>query len=356
VWYDKKGKKICLHLFHFFGIKSEKSSHPRETMRLECDVYRILLSICVFLIAGCEELQIVQSQTRSWMHEEVCIRVLCTTEYVSSLVKSVGREKIVVLTLIAGQNDPHSYQLVKGDDAKFRRANIVFYSGLNLEQGAVLDRYLRRPGAFAIGDYVQMRTHEAIVSGSVLDPHMWNDLHLWSYGLFLIAEKLSELAPQDAAYFQSNAREAFHRYQILHDQFRQKMQSIDEKRRYFVTTHDAFEYFCRAYIASDDEMRALEWKKRLISPEGLSPESQISTKDIAQVVEYILAHDIHTVFSEVGVNGDAIQKVVAICRERGCDVVLKEGSVYSDSLGPHMSYEEVVAHNIDVVAASFIES
>lgn len=316
-------------------------------------MYRIFVIICICMFSGCAELQEKNAQTRSWIEEEQRIRVLCTTEYVASLASTVGGDEVSVLTLVSGQNDPHFYQLVKGDDTKFRIAELILCSGLMLEQGTTLDRYLKRYSSCSIGDYIQHRTNGAIVTGTIYDPHIWNDMHLWAYGVFLIADELSKIRPERSDYFQKNAQQAFDHYQRLHEEYRSRMQRIDKKRRYLVTTHDAFSYFCRAYIASDDEISNDAWKERCMAPEGFAPESQISTRDLKRVVDYIIEHDVHSVFAEVGVNDDSILKVVDICKEKGCDVALKQGLLYSDTFGPHLSYEEVMKHNIDVVTTSF---
>ena len=308
------------------------------------------------MFSGCAELQENNAQTRAWMQEEQRLRVLCTTEYVADLASIVGGDEVFVLTLIAGQNDPHSYRLVKGDDTKFRRADVLLCSGLMLEQGTTLERYLKRYSACSVGDYIQHRTNGAIVMGTVYDPHMWNDVSLWSYGVFLIADELSKIRPERSEYFQKNATVAFERYQALHKEFRDTMQRIDKKRRYLVTTHDAFSYFCRAYLASDDEISNDTWKERCMAPEGFAPESQISTKDLQRVIDYIIEHNVHSVFAEVGVNCDSIRKVVDICTGKGCNVALRQGLLYSDTLKAHSTYEEVMRHNIDVVSTSFTEN
>lgn len=65
-------------------------------------------------------------EVRAWMEDNGKVKALCTTAFVGNLVRNVGRDEVDVLVLVNGQNDPHSYQLVKGDDEKFRRADVVF--------------------------------------------------------------------------------------------------------------------------------------------------------------------------------------------------------------------------------------
>lgn len=347
----KKEKKF---VSNFFSVWNKKKKKKVDFLGNYSKQYRLFIIILLCFTSGCAELREKAANTNSWMQEEQRVRLLCTTEHVSALARAVGGERAYVLTLIEGQNDPHSYQIVKGDDMKFRRAHIVFCSGLMLEQGLTLERYLNRYSAHSVGDYIQQQTHGAILLDVAYDPHMWNDLHLWSYGLFFIADELSKIRPEYSSYFQKNAREAFSRYQALHKEFKERMQRIDKTRRYLVTTHDAFSYFCRAYLSEEDELSDDRWRERYMAIEGCAPESQISTRDLQRVIDYIRLHDLHSVCTETGVNKDSIQKVVEICREKGCNVIVNEGVLSADSLGVYSTYEEAMRHNIDEVSSSLM--
>jgi manganese/zinc/iron transport system substrate-binding protein len=290
------------------------------------------------------------------MEDNGRIKALCTTAFVGTLVSEVGGENVDVLVLVSGQNDPHSYQLVKGDDEKFRRADIVFSSGLGLEQGTSLARYLSSYHACAVGDAIVRLTQEAIFIGPIVDPHIWMDISLWAQGAKIISERLSHIRPDLSSYFQKQVTAVIKKLMRVHTQMRMTLHKIPSKHRYLVTTHDALQYFCRAYLASPQERRSGRWKKRCMAPEGFSPESQIGTQDLNEVVSYILQHQVEVVFSESGMNQDSLRKVIEVCAEKGRAVALSEDSLYSDTMGSHMTYEEMMKQNAQTLVSALIET
>jgi manganese/zinc/iron transport system substrate-binding protein len=288
-------------------------------------------------------------EAKDWMESNGKVKALCTTAFVATLVQEIGGDKVAVLTLVNGQNDPHSYQLVKGDDEKFRRADVVFSSGLGLEQGASLSRYLSLYNACAVGDYVARETRGALFIGPTVDPHIWMDLSLWVQGTQIVAKRLSEIRPDLSGYFRERIPETIKKLMKIHLSVRRLLHTIPEEKRYLVTTHDAFQYFSRAYLASRQERRTKGWKKRCIAPEGFSPESQISTQDLNEVVAYILLHHVKEIFSESGMNQDSLQKVIEVCKEKGQEVSISQDSLYSDTMGPEGTYEAMMEHNAHVI-------
>ena len=93
-----------------------------------------------------------------------------------------------------------------------------------------------------------------------------------------------------------------------------------------------------------------------MAPEGFSPESQISTQDLNEVVSYILQHQVEVVFSELGTNQDSLRKVIEVCSEKGRAVVLSEDSLYSDTMGIHMTYEETMKQNAQTLCSVLIQA
>jgi manganese/zinc/iron transport system substrate-binding protein len=281
------------------------------------------------------------------MEENGKIKILCTTEQVGYLARAVGGESVDVLELVDGRNDPHSYRLVKGDNEKFRRADALFFSGLGLEASLSLRRCLPLYHGCDVGGEIVQKTHGAIMVDSTVDPHLWMDLSLWAEGAQIIANKLSLIRPDLSSFFTQNAAAAKAKLLSLHEKIRAMMHSIPQEQRYLVTTHDAFHYFCRAYLATDEEVRSGAWRERCLSPEGFAPESQISTRDLDMVVSYILRHQVRELFAEAEMNQDSIQKIIDVCRERGYEVALSKDFLYSDTMDG--TYEKTMEHNADVI-------
>ena len=75
---------------------------------------------------------------------------------IDDLVGQVGGDLIDHIPLIFGEIDPHSYELVKGDDEKISHAQIVFANGLNLEHGASLRYKLdKHPSVVFLGEEIK---------------------------------------------------------------------------------------------------------------------------------------------------------------------------------------------------------
>lgn len=291
-----------------------------------------------------------------WIAEDGKLRVLCTIGMIHDLVCMVGGEHVKSLALIQGDLDPHSYELVKGDGEKLKYADLIFYNGLGLEHGPSLKHSLRSsPSAVALGDRVKERFSEAILYlDGVVDPHIWMDISMWVRLLPLIAEELGKSDSENAVYYLQRA-EAFEKEMMdAHRQVRALLQSVPEGKRYLVTSHDAFNYFTRAYLAQDTEKTMEQWSKRFQAPEGLAPEAQISTIDIQKVIDHLSFYGITVLFPESNVSQDSIKKIVSAGKELGLDLQIAQVHLYGDAMGSEGSsgdsYLKMIQHNATTIA------
>src|SRR3990167_1797409 len=71
-------------------------------------------------------------QIDNWMDRSDGIRVCTTTPFIADTVRQIGGDQIAVISLMGAEVDPHSYEIVKGDQDKLSRAEIVFANGLSL--------------------------------------------------------------------------------------------------------------------------------------------------------------------------------------------------------------------------------
>src|SRR5271165_630667 len=119
---------------------------------------KVMYQICVLLLTIILGMSLMLSCTLSsndsqWMSRNGKLKVLSTIEMINDLVVQIGGEYVDSAVLIQGELDPHSYQLVKGDDEKLAFADIIFFNGLGLEHGPSLQSYLLNYGkAFGLGD------------------------------------------------------------------------------------------------------------------------------------------------------------------------------------------------------------
>lgn len=290
----------------------------------------ILCFFCVFL-GGCSS-----SPRSPGVSASNKVKVLSTTAMVGDLVSKVGGERIFGEVLIIGEIDPHSYELVKGDDEKIDSAAIVFYSGLNLEHGASLrHKLLQHVHAISLGEYIQRQYPDRILlEQDQVDPHIWMDISLWTYALTPISEALCKIDPEGRPYYEQRAQEAFLELMNSHEKLRAQMQKIPEEKRYLVTSHDAFAYFTRAYLSTDEEFFTDGWRKRMAAPEGFAPEGQLGAADLQRIIDYLIQYQGQVVFPESNVSPDALRKIVSACKEKGMNVRISTEVLYGDSMGP----------------------
>ena len=317
----------------------------------------LLLTLSFLLIACSQENSNTNHQsTKAWMTQNGKVKVLSTIGMIDDLVKQVGGEYIDSQILIKGDLDPHSYQLVKGDNEKLTFANIIFYNGLGLEHGPSLQHYLgTHEKSIALGNAIAKEVPALIIKiNGQTDPHIWMDVSLWEKTVPLIVEALSIQDPAHSEYYQNNGSQLIKEMQDLHETVRNTIQSIPEDKRFLVTSHDAFNYFTRAYLAAENEQTMDQWDKRFASPEGLAPESQLSTTDIKNIINHLKQYQISVLFTESNVNKDSIKKIVDAGKKQGLSLRIANSPLYADAMGSPGSdgdtYTKMMLHDATTIA------
>lgn len=287
-----------------------------------------------------------------WIESNDKVRVLCTIAMINDVVEAIGGDAVHCLTLIDHELDPHSYELVKGDDEKLAAADMIVYNGLGLEHAPALRTLLEgSPKALSVGDAVRKVSPSEILFVDIMpDPHIWMDISLWSQTIDPIKDRLVQLVPEQRSAIEKRAEDLRQRMLKAHGEIKEMLSQIPENRRYIVTSHDAFAYFCRAYLREGNET---DWRRRCQAPEGLAPDGQLSPLDIDRIVKHLEKHSISVIFSESNVNQDSIRKVVDAGSSLGLKIRISENSLYGDSMGPHESkgdgYLKMISHNARVI-------
>ncbi len=330
----------------------------RPFIRCLSVLFLFLIPFLTVLVSGCSK-QGGRSLSRfeAWMKDNGKVKVLATTAIIDDIVGQVGGERVDHLSLICGEIDPHSYELVKGDDEKLSAAQIVFYNGLGLEHGASLRYQLEHhPKTVAVGQSVLERFPEQMIyDHGQMDPHIWMDIALWSAIIDPIVEALIDLDPQGRDLYEKNA-EALRQTMLEEDaRIRAQLQAVSSNKRYLVTSHDAFNYFTRSYLRSPDEIEQSQWEARFKAPEGLSPDGQLSAADIQAIIDHLAVYDIRVVFPESNVSRDSLRKIVHACRQKGFDVEICSDVLYGDAMGGEESqaetYLKMMRHNADLIVS-----
>ena len=275
--------------------------------------------------------------------QSASIEVVATVGMVADIVRNVGGDHVAVETLMGAGVDPHLYKATRDDVAKILAADMVFYCGLMLE-GKMADTLAKvgqsKPAIAVAEEIPKTQLLEPEDSAGHADPHVWMDVKAWSTCVEIVVKALSDQAPDHAADFQSNAAAYIQKLSKLHDYGTQCIASIPEGSRVLITSHDAFNYFGRAYNL---EVQGVQ---------GLSTESEAGLQRINELVDLIVDRQIKAVFVESSVSRKNIDALIEGAASRGHELTVG-GELYSDAMGTAGSYEGtyigMLDHNLTLV-------
>jgi len=280
-------------------------------------------------------------------------KILCTIAQIGHLASEIGGDKVEVQILVRGELNPHSYELVKGDDEKIQRADLLLYNGLGLEHGASLAALLKvHPKAFAVGESIERQCCQKILwADGVKDPHIWMDVSLWAEGIDPIVGEVIAMDPENKDYYLERAATLKEKMMAVDKEIFDLVQSIPATQRYLVTSHDAFQYFAKRYLKESGEA---SWEMRFKAPEGLAPDGQLNPIDIQKVIDHLAEHQIRVVFPESNVSRDSIRKIVDAGKKMGLKIHISKEVLYGDSLKGN--YLEAMLHNAHAITRSLLEA
>jgi manganese/zinc/iron transport system substrate-binding protein len=172
------------------------------------------------------------------------------------------------------------------------------------------------------------------------DPHVWFDVTLWKLCLDPVVQALSEIDPAGKELYERRAQEVRQRMDELHAWALAKAAELPPERRFLVTSHDAYNYFGRAYGF------------QVIGLQGISTVSEAGLADVAKLTDFIRSKGIKAVFVESSVPHNTIER---ISKDTGVNI---GGELFSDAMGTAGqiengydlgTYEGMVKHNLTTI-------
>ena len=271
--------------------------------------------LVAFWLSGCDR----QSANRTNPTADNKPNVVATSTIIADLTERVGQDEIQLTGILPAGSDPHVYEPVPKDTQALEKANLILYNGYNLEPGLI--KLMNAAGIksrkIPVGEVVKPLQLKKGDKETVPDPHVWGDVENVIQMVNAIRDALIELSPEDRDKFTQNAAQLNKELKQLDTWISQQIKTIPPEKRKLVTTHDAFQYYARAY--------GLSIIGTLI---GISTEEQPSAKTIQQLVESIKGSQVPAIFAETTINPALINTVA---QEAGIKLAPKQ--LYSDSIG-----------------------
>lgn len=287
-----------------------------------------VLALCLSL-AGCSPSGETQNQAPEG--NGASLRIVATTGMLADAARAIAGDLASVEALMGPGIDPHYYKATQGDVGKLRGADLVVHNGLHLEgrMQEVLEALRREKPVFALTDGLDQASLRLVGDANqanVYDPHVWFDVRLWSQGIEYLAGAFGQAFPEHNKAFQNNAAAYRDTLERLDQHLREAYGTVPKQNRILVTSHDAFSYFGKAY---GFEVRGLQ---------GVSTVTEVSLRDLANLVDTMVERQIPAVFVESSVSPRTIQSLVEGCKQKGWTIAIG-GELFSDAMGDAGTFE-----------------
>ncbi|MBS1154718.1 MAG: metal transporter substrate-binding protein [Proteobacteria bacterium] len=269
--------------------------------------------------------------------------VAASFSILGDLVQNVGGERIQLVTLVGPEQDAHIFQPTPADVQKLGGTRLFFINGLGFEgwQKRLQQASNYRGKVITVTQGISPLAMKDEQHGHSLDPHAWQDPVRVQQMVKNIAEALSTADPAGAADYQARAASYSKKIDQLMAWAQQEVASVPPGKRVVLTSHDAFAYLGQRFGI------------RLISPQGVSTESEASAKDVARLIRQMKKEGIRALFMENISNPKLIEQ---IARETGTQPGAK---LYSDALSRDAAtgnYLGMYRHNIGALVAGMKEN
>ncbi len=311
---------------------------PRKTYRMSVTliVFTALMSVVAF----------------SHADQASPFRIVATTTQVSDLTRVLTAgidQPIEVESLMGPGVDPHLFVASAGDVALLSQADVIFYNGLDLE--GKLDQVFEQmnrigiptiPATDAMDEDLLLQNADFAFN---YDPHIWFDARQWQAVTAFLRDQLIGFLPAAEAAITANAADYLNELDVVHRYVLDQAERLTEIQRVLITSHDAFNYFGRAY---GFEVRGIQ---------GASTTSEASVADIQALADFIVEREIRAIFSESSVSSQTVNALREAVRDREFEVTVGE-EIYSDAMGDpdtaEGTYLGMLRHNIDAIVTALL--
>jgi manganese/zinc/iron transport system substrate-binding protein len=262
------------------------------------------------------------------------VKVVATVTMATDLVRQVGGDRVAVDGLMGPGVDPHLYKATAQDATRLAGADVIFYVGLSLE-GRMADMFARLgqqgKNVYALSASIP---RDRLLAPEEFeghwDSHVWGDPELWAACLVTVVEGLATVDPEGRAAYESRAAAYREELVRLRDWGRKRLAEVPANRRILVTSHDAFNYFGRAFDLA------------VVGVQGISTANEAGLADIAKTVDFVKKNQLRSIFVETSVNPAAVER---IAKDAGVRI---GGELFSDATGEPGKMEEGGGERYDV--------
>lgn len=299
--------------------------------------FALTAALSLFMLSAC-------STSGQQAKKEEKLNVVATNSVIADMTKNIAGNKVNLHSIVPVGQDPHEYEPLPEDVEKTSSADLIFYNGINLEDGghAWFTKLIKNAKKeknkdyFAVSDGIDVIYLEGQNEKGKEDPHAWLNLENGMIYSKNIAKQLIKKDPKNKTYYQSHLKSYLAKLDNLDKEAKSKFDKIPADKKMIVTSEGCFKYFSKAY----DVPSAYIWE---INTEEEGTPSQIST-----LIEKLKKKKLSAILVESSVDSRPMKSVskdsgIPIYSEIFTDSVAKKGK-------PGDSYYAMMKWNLDKIS------
>ncbi|MGX7111669.1 metal ABC transporter substrate-binding protein [Gemella cuniculi] len=264
------------------------------------------ISLILMLVVGlfaCSNQKSNTSNTNT--NEGTKLKVVATNSIIADITKNIAGDKVDLHSIVPIGKDPHEYEPLPDDVKKTSEANLIFYNGINLENGgnAWFTKLIKNAKKeenkdyFAVSDGVDVIYLEGKNEKGKEDPHAWLNLENGMIYAKNIAKQLIEKDPKNKDFYEKNLKSYLEKLTKLDKEAKEKFNNIPAEKKMIVTSEGCFKYFSKAYNVPS----AYIWE--------INTEEEGTPEQIKTLVEKLRKTKVPSLFVESSVDERPMQTV-----------------------------------------------
>ena len=274
--------------------------------------------------------------------------VALSTFALYDVAKHITGDTLNLISIIPPGVDIHTYEPTPKTMAQISDSDLVVYSGSVLEPWIASYKFNNR--SIGITDFINIRElehnefdthahHDEQCAHNTLDPHYWLDVENMIKVTNILTYELIGIAPQHKELFIKNRDSYLLKLKNIDKEYKAKLDTcmLDT----IIVNHNAFTYLANRYNFHVESLT------------GLSPETEVTPKDVIRVIDHVKHEEVRTVFCENFVNGKNMQSLAKDAHVK-LDNLHTLGNISSKEFENHVTYEEIMLENLDKISKALV--
>ena len=276
------------------------------------------------------------------------LRVAATVSPITSLVESVGGNRILLTGIVPEGVNSHTFEPAPSVAITLAEADLIVANGLFLEEPTIRlaeenakdDALILTLADRTISQDEWIYDFSFPESGGHPNPHLWTDPLLAQRYAEIVHDNLARMDPENADYYGANLAELSARLDDLDRRFRQAVATIPPQHRKLLTYHDSFPYFAKRY--GFEVIGAIQ-------PADFS---EPSAREVADLILLLRETNVPAIFGSVAFPSPVLEAIAAesgvafIDSLRDDDLPGAPGDARHSYLGLMVTDMEIIASNL----------